>query len=172
LVFSPANGHTFTNLPTFVRATLGGRYHPAANGRPPYVTVTATLNGASVTVWAEASRLQLSASGGSGYTADTNNCGYLGSQEMVAHPQEVANTGPGGPIDCGLTFQTPATWQVTASMAWQTCWAQGGAGNQPPNPAACTAVPGTQLNGTNWPPQPVVVSEIQSVNNSPAPPAG
>ena len=163
LTFSPANGRSFTNLPTFVRATLkGGR--PGPGGRP-YVYVTATLNGTSVTVWAEASRLQISASGGSSYTPDTSNCGYLGSDWMVSRPQQVAHTGVGGPIDCGLTFHSPATWQVSATMAWQTCWAQNGAANQPPDPATCTPVPGAQLNGTNWPAQPVTVNEIQSVNN-------
>jgi hypothetical protein len=154
---------SFTNLPTFVRATLNGG-HPGPGGRP-YVSVTAALNGTSVTVWAEASRLQISASGGSSYTADTSNCGYLGSNWMVTRPQQIANTGPGGPIDCGLTFQTPATWHVTASMTWQTCWAQNVPQNQVPDPATCTPVPGAQLNGTNWPPQPVIVNEIQSVNN-------
>jgi hypothetical protein len=79
--------------------------------------------------------------------------------------EQVANTGPGGPIDCGLTFQTPATWHVTASMTWQTCWAQNVPQNQMPDPATCTPVPGAQLNGTTWAPQPVVVNEIQSVNN-------
>jgi hypothetical protein len=165
LTFSPANGHSFTNLPTFVHATLKGG-HPGPGGRP-YVSVTATLNGTSVTVWAEASRLQISASGGQSYTADTTNCGYLGSQWMVTRPQQVAHTGVGGPIDCGLTFHSPTTWQVSATMAWQTCWAQNGALNQPPDPATCTPVPGAQLNGTNWAAQPVVVNEIQSVNGNP-----
>ncbi|HEY4464551.1 MAG TPA: hypothetical protein VGN41_17925 [Streptosporangiaceae bacterium] len=167
LTFSPANGRSFTNLPTFVRATLGGRYHAGPGGRP-YVSVTATLNGTSVTVWAEASRLQISASGGQSYTPDTTSCGYLGSDWMATRPQQVAQTGVGGPIDCGLTFHSPTTWRVSATMAWQTCWAQNGAANQPPNPATCTPVPGAQLNGTTWAPQAVVVNEIQSVNGSPA----
>jgi hypothetical protein len=68
----------------------------------------------------------------------------------------------------GLTFHSPTTWRVSATMAWQTCWAQNGAANQPPNPATCTPVPGAQLNGTTWAPQAVVVNEIQSVNGSPA----
>jgi hypothetical protein len=163
LMFNPANGRSFTNLPTFVRATLNGG-HQTLNG-PPWVSVTATLNNQSVTVWALASRLQISASGGSSYTADTNNCGYLGSNWMVTRPQQVAHTGVGGPIDCGLTFHSPATWHVSATMAWQTCWAPGGATAAPPNPATCTPVPGAQLNGTNWAAQPIVVNEIQSVNN-------
>lgn len=160
IVTNPA-AKSFTNLPTFVRATLGGG-HIGPGGRP-YVSATASLNGTSVTVWAEASRLQVSASGGSSYTADTSNCGYLGSTEML-NPQAVAHVGPGGHIDCGLTFQSPATWQVTASMTWQTCWAQNGNAAAPPNPATCTPVPGAQLNGTTWAPHQVVVDEIQSVN--------
>lgn len=160
IVTNPAT-KSFTNLPTFVRATLGGG-HAGPGGRP-YVSATATLNGTSVTVWAEASRLQVSASGGSSYTPDTGNCGYLGSTEML-NPQAVAHVGVGGHIDCGLTFQSPATWQVTASMTWQTCWAQNGNPADPPDPATCTPVPGAELNGTTWAPHQVTVDEIQSVN--------
>lgn len=162
IVTNPAT-KSFTNLPTFVRVTFGGTVHQAPGSNRPYVTVTATLNGTSVTVWAIASRLQVSASGGSSYTPDTGNCGYLGSQ-MMLNPQAVANVGPGGHIDCGLTFQSPATWNVSASMTWQTCWAQNAAATVP-DPAHCTPVPGAQLNGTNWGPKQVVVNEIQSVNN-------
>ncbi len=152
---------SFTNLPTFVRATL--RHARTGPGGRPYVGATATLNGTSVTVWAQASRLQVSASGGSSYTPDTSNCGYLGSTEML-DPQAVAHVGVGGHIDCGLTFRSPATWQVTASMTWRTCWARNGNLADPPAPATCTPVPGAQLNGTTWAPHRVVVDEIQSVN--------
>jgi hypothetical protein len=163
IITNPAT-KSFTNLPTFVRVTLP-KARPGPGGRP-YVYATAALNGTSVTVWAEASRLQVSASSASGgsFTPDTSNCGYLGSTEML-NAQAVANVGPGGHIDCGLTFQSPATWNVTASMTWQTCWAQNAAPTAVPDPATCTPVPGAQLNGTNWGPQQVVVNEIQSVNN-------
>jgi hypothetical protein len=161
IITNPA-AKSFTNLPTFVRATLAGG-HIGPGGRP-YVSAQAQLNGTTVTVWVEASKLQISASGGTSYTPDTTDCGYLGSQEML-DPHAVANVGVGGHIDCGLTFQDPATWHVTASMTWQTCWAQGGAADDPPDPATCTPVPGAELNGTNWAPKQIVVNEIQSVNN-------
>jgi hypothetical protein len=160
MMLNPTTGHTFTNLPTFVRVKLGGGYETGAHG-VPYVTATAALGGTSVTVWAYASHLQVSASPGTAYTPDTSNCGYLGSQ-MMTNPQAVAKIGPGGPIDCGATFQAPATWQMTATMNWQTCWAQNGGGGAPP--ANCTPIPGAQLNGLTWT-RPVYVNEIQSVNN-------
>jgi hypothetical protein len=157
---NPVTGHTFTNLPTFVRVALGGGYETGANGMP-YVTNYATLGGVSATVWIYATHLQVSASGGPAYTPDTSNCGYLGSQ-MMTNPQAVANIGPGGLIDCGATFQAPATWQMTATMNWQSCWAPILGGGAPP--ANCAPVPGAQLNGLNWT-RPVFVREIQSVNN-------
>ena len=52
--------------------------------------------------------VKVSASGGSGYTPDTSDCGYLGSHE-INNAQFVAKAGPGTPIDCGATFQAPAT---------------------------------------------------------------
>jgi hypothetical protein len=161
---NPTTGRTFTNLPTFVRVALVPRnhtgYETGANGMP-YVTMYATLGGVSATVWVYATHLQVSASGGPAYTPDTSNCGYLGSQ-MMTNPQAVANIGPGGPIDCGATFQAPATWQITATMNWQTCWAPIQSGGAPP--ANCVPVPGAQLKPPNWT-RPVFVREIQSVNN-------
>lgn len=170
MMLNPTSGKTFTNLPTFVRVTLlsknknnknkNNMYETAPNGQP-YVTVTGSLAGTTVTVWAVASRLQVSASGGSGYTPDTSNCGYLGSRE-INDAQFVAKAGPGTPIDCGVTFQAPATWQITATMNWQACWAPVAGGGLPP--ANCRPVPGAQLNGLTWTRR-VAVNEIQSVNN-------
>jgi hypothetical protein len=75
---------------------------------------------------------------------------------------QAAHVGVGSPIDCGLTFHSPATWNVTASMTWRTCWAQAPAG--PPPAGNCTPVPGAQLNPVNWTGQ-IRADEIQSVNN-------
>jgi hypothetical protein len=160
MVLNPASGQTYTNLPTYLRVTLGGIYQTAANGMP-YATVTATLGNAAATVWAEPSRLRVSASGGAQYKPDTTNCGYLGSTQIDT-PQ-AANAGPGTPIDCGATFLSPATWRLTATMTWRACWAPVAGGN-PPGPGNCRPVPGAQLNGLNWN-KPVIVNEIQSVNN-------
>jgi hypothetical protein len=159
LILDPART-TYTNLPTFLAVTLG-RQHYTGPGRMPYARVTATLAGNAATVWAVPSKLQVSAAGGGQYTADTSNCGYLGSAEMGTAAAQ--NAGPGTPIDCGLTFQSPATWQVTATMTWRACWAP--VVSDGPPPAGCQPVPGAQLNNVTWGPRPVVVNEIQSVDN-------
>jgi len=158
MILNPART-TYTNLPTFLRVTLGGRHY--TNGGLPYAMVTAALANVAATVWAVPSRLEVSASGGAQYTPDTTNCGYLGSTEIGTAAAQ--NVGPGTPIDCGVTFQSPATWQLTATMTWRACWAPVN-GGPPPAPAACRPVPGAQLNGTVWRNQ-IVANEIQSVNN-------
>ena len=159
MILNPASGQAYTNLPTYMRVTLGGGYE-TFNGMP-YATVTATLGNVAATVWAEPSRLQVSATGGAQYKPDTTNCGYLGSTQIDT--AQAANAGPGAPIDCGATFLSPATWQLTATMTWRACWAPV-AGGDPPAPGNCQPVPGAQLNGLNWT-RPVTVNEIQSVNN-------
>lgn len=159
MILNPART-TYTNLPTFLRVRLGGNHYVTPGGMP-YAMVTATLGNAAATVWAIPSKLVVSASGGAQYTPDTTHCGYLGSTEIGTPAAQ--NVGPGTPIDCGLTFQSPARWQVTATMTWQACWApvNGGA---PPAPATCRPVPGAQLRGTAWN-NFVQANEIQSVNN-------
>ena len=147
-------------MPTFLRVTLAANHYTAPDGMP-YAMVTATLGNAAATVWAIPSKLMVSASGGSQYTPDTTTCGYLGSTEIDTAAAQ--NVGPGTPIDCGLTFQSPAKWQVTATMTWRACWAPVN-GGLPPAPADCQPVPGAQLNGTTWQ-SPITVNEIQSVNN-------
>ena len=159
LILNPA-GTTYTNLPTFLRVTLAPNHYTTPDGMP-YAMVTATLGNAAATVWAIPSKLMVSASGGSQYTPDTTTCGYLGSTEIGTPAAQ--NVGPGTPIDCGLTFQSPAKWQVTATMTWRACWAPVN-GGLPPAPADCQPVPGAQLNGTAWQ-SPITVNEIQSVNN-------
>ncbi|HWG12498.1 MAG TPA: hypothetical protein VG268_04415 [Streptosporangiaceae bacterium] len=157
MTLNPASGHTFTNLPTYLSVALAGNYQP---GGMPYTTVTATLNGISATVWGVPSKLKVSASGGGQYTPATTNCGYLGSTQISTPVAQ--NAGPGTVPDCGATFQSPATWQLTATMTWQACWMPGLV-NGPP-PANCQPVAGAQLNPVNWA-RPVFVNEIQSVDN-------
>jgi hypothetical protein len=160
MILNPVSGRTYTNLPTYLQVALGGGYETTAGGMP-YATVTATLGNAAATVWAIPSKLEVSASGGTQYKADTTDCGYLGSTQIDT--AQAANAGPGTPIDCGATFLSPGAWQLTATMTWQACWAPV-AGGDPPTPATCQPVPGAQLNGLNWT-RPVTVNEIQSVNN-------
>jgi hypothetical protein len=159
MTLNPASGHTFTNLPTYLAVALAGNYQTGPDGMP-YTTVTATLDGISATVWGEPSKLKVSASGGGQYTPATTDCGYLGSTQIST--QAAQNAGPGTVPDCGATFQSPATWQLTASMTWQACWAPGLVDGPPP--ANCQPVAGAQLNPVNWA-RPVFVNEIQSVDN-------
>ena len=107
------------------------------------------------------SKLQVSASGGAQYTPDTTNCGYLGSTEIGTAAAQ--NAGPGTPIDCGVTFQSPATWQLTATMTWRACWAPVN-GGPPPAPADVPARPRrpAQRHGLEEADR---ANEIQSVNN-------
>jgi hypothetical protein len=161
MTLNPASGQTFTNLPTYLSVALAGNYQPpAVPGGMPYTTVTATLGQNSATVWGVPSKLKVSATGGGQYTPATTDCGYLGSKQI--NTQAAQNAGPGTVPDCGATFQSPATWQLTATMTWQACWLPGLVDGPPP--ANCQPVPGAQLNGLNWT-RAVTVNEIQSVDN-------
>jgi hypothetical protein len=150
---------SYSNLPTFARTTLSFRPELAANGMP-YVTDNAQLGAQAATVWVEATPLQLSTSDNSA-RLDTAGCGYLGSKEMVTNPGAVAHTGANGTADCGVTFRQPGTWNITATLTWQACWAVGI--DDGPPPADCNPVPGAALNPVNWA-RNVNVREIQASN--------
>ena len=156
---NPASGRTFTNLPTYLRVALAGNYQTGPDGMP-YTTVTAQLGNNAATVWGVPAKLRVSASGGGQYTPATTACGYLGSSQIDT--AAARNAGPGTTPDCGAIFQAPATWQLTATMAWRACWVAGVVDGPPP--ANCQPVPGAQLNGLNWA-RAVTVNEIQSVDN-------
>jgi hypothetical protein len=159
MILSPASGNSYSNLPTFARTTLSFRPEFGAGGMP-YVTDNAQLGAQSATVWVRATPLQLSTSDNSA-RLDTAGCGYLGSREMVRDPAKVARTGANGTADCGVTFRQPGTWNITATLTWQACWAVG-VDNGPP-PANCNPVPGANLNPANWA-RNVNVREIQAAN--------
>ena len=159
MVLSPGNGRSFSNLPTFARVTLQGNFERGPGG-VPYVTDFAQLGNQAATVWVEATPLQLSTSGSSA-TLNTGGCGYLGSRMMVTNPGAVARTGANGKADCGVTFRQPGRWQVTATLTWRTCWVPAVVDGPPP--AACTPVPGANLNPDNWA-RNVNVREIQAAN--------
>lgn len=161
MYLSPASGNTRSNLPTFVRVTLN-RLYDIGPGGVPYVTKNVHLGNQGVTVWVEATRLQLGTDDSSA-TLYTNGCGYLGSDMMVLDPKAVANTGANGTADCGVTFHQPGTWDITATLTWRTCLVPGVV-NGPP-PAKCTPVPGAELNPVNWA-RNVTVDEIQTVIGS------
>jgi hypothetical protein len=159
MTLNPASGHTFTNLPTYLRVALAGRYQTGPNGMP-YATVNASLGDNAATVWAFPSKLKVSASGGGQYTPATSGCGYLGSSQISTPAAQ--NAGPGTTPDCGATFQSPANWQLAAGLTWQACWVAGIVDGPPA--AGCQPVTGAQLDPTNWA-SPVTVNEIQSVDN-------
>ena len=159
MVLSPRTGNSYSNLPTFVRTTLSFRPEFGPGGMP-YVTDNAQLGDQAATVWVRATPLQLSTSDNTAQL-DTAGCGYLGSTEMVRDPGPVAHTGANGTADCGVTFRQPGTWNITATLTWQACWAVG-VDNGPP-PADCNPVPGAALNPVNWA-RNVNVREIQASN--------
>ena len=161
MYLSPKNGNTYSNLPTFARVTLSFRPEFGPGGLP-YVTDTAQLGNQGATVWVEAMLLQLSSSDSSA-TLDTNGCGYLGSAMMVHNQRAVASTGANGTADCGVTFRTPGAWNITATLTWRACWAPEVVDGPPP--AACTPVPGADLNPVNWVHN-VNVHEIQAANGT------
>jgi hypothetical protein len=161
MILSPASGNSYSNLPTFARVTLLGRFERGPGGQP-YLTVTAQLGNQGATVWAEATPLALSTNDGSA-TKDLNGCGYLGSTMMIRQPRAVASTGANGKADCGVTFRQPGTWNITAQLTWQTCWVPQVV-NGPP-PADCNPVPGANLNPVNWA-RNVTVREIQAANGT------
>jgi len=158
---SPASGNSYSNLPTFVRVTLRGRYETGPGGQP-YLRVTAQLGNQGATVWAEATPLALNTSDSSA-TLDRNGCGYLGSAMMLRDPAAVARTGANGTADCGVTFRQPGTWPITAQLTWQTCWVPQVVDAPPPAGCAANPVPGAALNPVNWA-RNVTVHEIQSAN--------
>jgi hypothetical protein len=159
MTVNPAGATTYINLPVYVRVALDAGH---MDGAMPYATTTAELDGVVATVWVEPSKLRLGATGGKQYKLSTGGCGYLGSTD-IDNAQMMASAGIGTPIDCGMVFQSPDTWQITASMTWRACWAPVAGG---PPPANCQPVPGgNNLDPTVWPVRQIVSNEIQSVDN-------
>ncbi|HEY2241094.1 MAG TPA: hypothetical protein VGI21_19990 [Streptosporangiaceae bacterium] len=159
MTVNPDGRTTYINLPVYVKVALNDGNHP---GPMPYATTTATLDGVAATVWVEPSKLQLGATGGKQYKLSTGACGYLGSTD-INNAQMMASAGIGTPIDCGMVFQSPDTWQITARMTWRACWAPVAGG---PPPANCQPVPGgNNLDPTVWPAHQITANEIQSVDN-------
>ena len=144
---SPANGTTYSNMPTFVRVTMRGKYE--TSGAMPYLMVSASLDGQGATAWAYATPLALSSSASDATV--WGSCGYLGSVMLASDPGAVAKVGAGGSADCGFTFRTPGAATITAGIGWDTCWVANAitGGYQPP-PADCVPVPGADLAGLQW----------------------
>lgn len=155
-------GISYSNLPTYVQVYLTGRYQIGPGGRP-YVWGTATVGNAAATVWIQAAVPLLLSTNDSTATPQVNGCGYLGSTDLALAPRKVASTGANGTADCGMTFHQAGPWQLTAQLNWRTCWVP--ELEYGPPPAACTPVPGADLNPTVWV-RTVTVHEIQAANGA------
>ena len=170
-------GANDTNLPTFVDVAM----HQPARGilsvttkGIPYVWATAeTPTGEAATVWAWVTGMTITAGTANANTYDQQRCqvahlsadGHtyiLGSRYTKA---EMAKVGVGQPIDCGVTYTAPGTYNLTANVTWNACWAKGLATPGGP-PAGCKPVPGAAgLAPTTTAPVQIKVRDIQSVNN-------
>jgi hypothetical protein len=177
-------GMSDTNLPTFVDVALrqpaGGVLAVAGGGNPnvrvgtPYVWATAaTPNGKSATVWAWATGLNIQPGTSNATTTNDQRCsvahaGGRNGHELILGSRyskaAMAQVGAGQPIDCGVTYTAPGTYDLTVSAGWDACWAPGLATGDGP-PANCKAVPGAGgLQDSTTGPVAVNVREIQSVN--------
>ena len=170
-------GQSDTNLPTFVDVALRSPKRGVLTVTPdgvPYVWATAaTPDGESATVWATVTGLTISPGSSNAKTFNDQRCSVahlstsghtymLGSRYSAA---DMAKVGAGQQIDCGVTYNAPGTYSLTASVTWKACWARGQATTAGP-PPGCKPVPGaTGLAASTSPPHQVTVREIQSVNN-------
>ena len=177
LQLNPA-ARSYVNLPTFVKMPLTGQaaneVFPAGAGTEagvPYRAVTACLvTGQCVTVWAYPQNFTIDAGAQKAQTWDSpqSQCGALQSDGTVGShwtQQQMARAKPNSPIDCGVTYQEPGTFNLTASLyPWTATFEVGNHQGQPP-PQGGPTIPGA----ANLPPvaghQTVPVAEIQSINN-------
>jgi hypothetical protein len=132
-------GDSYVGLPTFVTATVPGG---------TVLSVTASIPTASETVVATPLRLVLAKSGPGRLF---RQCGTLGSRYSAGR---MAATGPGAPIDCGVTFSEPSTggfYTLTGTLDWIARW----------NGEVLAPPPALTATGN---PRAVRVAEIQSIN--------
>jgi len=95
------------------------------------------------------------------HLSDDEHTYMLGSRYT---PDAMASVGVGQQIDCGVTYTAPGTYNLTANVTWDACWAKGQATQGGP-PANCKPVPGAGgLAPSTTQPVQVKVRDIQSVN--------
>lgn len=180
---NPKAANNDTNLPTFVYVVLDpptlGVMQLTTQGHP-YVYATAMApDGTAATVYAVATGLNIDPGTSNANTYDLPECSVarpadskndgkyiLGSREMAS----AGRYGAGQSIDCGVTYTSPGSYNLTVSVGWSACWARGTVNPGGP-PADCNAnIPGAAgLQDSTTGPIPVNVREIQSVNESPSP---
>lgn len=180
LQLNPAT-RSYVNLPTFVRLPLNGQlpnelFPPGAGPEAgmPYRTATACLRGGTgqcVTIWAYPTKFSIDPGAGSAKLWQDTQCGALqsdGASVFVgshATQQQMDQAKPNQSIDCGVTYQQPGSFNLTASLSeWTATFAVGNHDGQPP-PAGGPVVQGAgnlpDVSGH----QTVPVAEIQSINN-------
>jgi len=170
-------GANDTNLPTFVDVTLR---HPrrgvleVTTKGVPYVWATAqTPAGQAATVYAWVTGLTITPGTSNATTYDQQRCqvahlsadGHrfiIGSRYTHAEMKEV---GAGQPIDCGVTYTAPGTYNLTANITWNACWTRGLATAGGPPATGCKQVPGAAGLAPSTTAVEIHVRDIQSVNN-------
>jgi hypothetical protein len=163
-----------TNLPTFVDVAMTeptrGILSVTTDG-DPYVWATAmTPDGTAATVWAWVTSMSITPGTANATTFNDKRCAtahldgdtyMLGSRYSA---EAMASVGVGQQIDCGVTYTAPGTYNLTANVTWDACWAEGQLTPGGP-PANCKPVPGAGgLAASTTQPVQVNVREIQSVN--------
>jgi hypothetical protein len=143
----------YVNLGTYV---WGNWRLSATTGRRDAYEVTATLAGTNVTVsvWAQASKFAVNATGhGAVYSA---GCGPTGSAVRPVGTAP-ATAGAGQAPDCGVLWQGPdAAATVSATVTWSVTWGNGILNGPGPNQLPDITLAGRTVNDP--------VSEIQSIN--------
>jgi hypothetical protein len=167
-------GATDTNLPTFVDVAMTeptrGFLSVTTEG-VPYVWATAmTPDATAATVWAWVTSMTITPGTANATTFNDKRCAtahldgdtyMLGSRYTA---QAMASVGAGQQIDCGVTYTAPGTYNLTANVTWDACWAEGQLTPGGP-PANCKPVPGAGgLAASTTQPFQVTVRDIQSVN--------
>lgn len=147
---------SIVTLPTFVKTQMNTETLP---GGQPYRWVTATIpaTGLTVTVWALAGNLSITA--GTAAATVYQPCRAMGS---AASSQQMAHTGANAPIDCGVTYRQPSSsgpFTLTGTITWRAYWAA--TGSQTPT-ANRQPVPNGLLVSQHQ--VPVDVAEIQGLN--------
>src|SRR5262249_42174258 len=139
----------------------------------PYVYATAEApDGHAATVWATVTGLTVNPGTASATTYDQPRCqvahlsanGHsfiLGSRYTSGGMTRVAAAQP---IDCGVTYTAPGTYNLTMSVTWNACWTLGFATAGGPPATGCQPVPGSaNLAPSTSAPVQVSVRDIQSV---------
>jgi hypothetical protein len=165
-----------TNLPTFIDVAMqepGRSLLAVTTDGTPYVWATAeTPDGTAATVWAWVTSLTITPGTTNATTFNDERCAtaHLSDDEhtyMLGSrytPDAMASVGVGQQIDCGVTYTAPGTYNLTANVTWDACWAKGQATQGGP-PANCKPVPGAGgLAPSTTQPVQVKVRDIQSVN--------